>query len=259
MYFATHEFARRILNVFRGGSLSGYSQLWAGLFASDPTPTGTAGIEIAYEGYQRQPIAFSSPSMFNDHLAIRNTQDIVWPISSQATSPVLHIGIFDERVSGTMLLRGNLTVPLNIVAGMQPSILAGDVIYWGRGDFSVDFRKMYLNTLRGLALPGFTPRMAMFAEDPRQGGFELAGENYSRPEISFAEPHIAENEIMTITNQSVTQFPVPLDFWGDLTHYAIMIDDTSQIASVRPATIRGNIHRNYVSNFAQGTINLRVS
>ena len=255
MYFTTHFFASQVLNTFRGITAAGYNQLWAGLFISDPTSTGVSGIEIVYEGYQRQPIVFTPPADFNGHLAIRNAGDITWPLSEQSPGTARHIGIFDSALGGNMLLRGDLTVPLEIRPQQQPSILAGDIIYWGRGNFSSSFRAAYLNILRGISLQGFTPHAAMFNGNPESGGFELYGENYSRPPVPFAAPSIADNGVMTIVNEQVVSFPTPLDTWGHWTHDALMRGDfTAETATVSVNAESEVIHRNYIGRFNTGAL-----
>ena len=256
MYYATRTFSTQVLNTFRGISAPGINQLWVGLFISDPTPSGVGGVEVAYPGYTRQPLEFSPPASFNGQISIMNTADITWPVSEQATSDVTHIGIFDSNLGGNMLLRGSLTVPLQIRPQQQPSILAGDVIYWGRGDFTESFREAYLNILRGITLPGFTSRLALFNGEPERGGFELSGENYSRPEAVFAAPVQSENGVMVIRNESPIIFPRPMGTWGLWTHHAIMRGDTAQaagsLANEEPVTIV----RNYNPRFAQNAFGI---
>ena len=252
MYFSTHFYSMQVLNTFRGITATGHNQLWTGLFITDPTATGTAGVEVAYPGYSRQELTFTPPAMHNNRLTIRNTQDITWPVSEQALPPITHIGIFNSPVAGNMLLRGVLTVPLTINPNQQPSILAGDIMYWGRGSFSEAFREAYLNLLRGISLTGFEPRMALFNGNPESGGFELSGEGYSRAPISFAAPQIAANGVMSIRNESIITFPRALGTWGQWTHDAITRGDTAAIAGVLPNDPVETIHRNYNPRIAQG-------
>jgi len=257
MYFATHHFSTQVLNTFRGITANGYNQLFVGLFISDPTSTGTSGIEIIYEGYQRQPIQFTPPADFNGHLAIRNAQDITWPLSEQSPGTVRHIGIFDSQVGGQMLLRGDLTIPLEIRPNQQPSVLAGDIIYWSRGDFSNSFKESCLNILRGVTLPGFTSHVAMFDGNPESGGVELNGENYSRPAVVFAAPHVSDNGVVTMVNEQTVSFPTPLETWGRWAYDAIMRGDvTAQTATKSLNAEAETIHRNYVGRFAQGAIRI---
>jgi len=254
MYFSTHHFSTRVLNTFRGITAQGYPQLWAGLFISDPTATGAAGVEIAYEGYQRQPIVFTPPAILNGHLSIQNADDIAWPTSDQSPGTATHIGIFDARMGGSMVLRGSLTVPLEIRPQQQPSILAGDIIYWGRGNFSAGFRAEYLNILRGVSLPGFETRIAMHNGNPDTGGIELSGENYSRPTVTFAAPFAAENGVMTIVSESTVTFPTPLNAWGNWAFSSGVKGNTTEVIFSTQKETPEAIHRNYVGRFAQGEI-----
>ncbi|MCL2398492.1 MAG: hypothetical protein FWC91_01945 [Defluviitaleaceae bacterium] len=258
MYFSTHFFSRQVLNAFQNQSTNGYGQLFCGLFLTDPTNTGQAGAEVVYEGYQRQPISFTPPADFNGHLSISNTQDITWPMSSQSPGSVRYIGIFDRQQpgdpQGNMLLRGELTVPLEIRPNQQPGILAGDIIYWSRGNFSRQFRTAYLNLLRGQSLTGFTTHAAMFDGNPESGGGELSGENYSRPAITFTAPHVV-NGVMTITNTNTVTFPTPLDRWGMWRYRGFMQAATgAAIAAFDSSPNPEEIHRGYIGRFAERSI-----
>lgn len=256
-YFASRFYSTQILNTFRNVTALGQTQLFAGLFITDPTDTGVDGIEIAYTGYQRQPIAFTPPEDFNGHLSIRNTLDITWPLSEQSPGTVRHIGIFNSQLAGNMLLRGDLTEPLEIRANQQPSILAGDIIYWGRGNFSLEFRRAYLNLLRGVSLPGFQTHIAMFDGNPESGGLELSGENYARAPVQFDEPQLV-NDIMAITNDDVVTFPTPLETWGNWSHRAYMRgNDTVLMAAFDARPDPEVVHRGYIGRFAQGAIRIR--
>jgi len=250
MYYASRHFSSQVLNTFRGITAAGIPQLWIGLFINDPTASGT-GIEVAYTGYERQPVEFTPPALFNGQISIMNTTDITWPVSDASTPDVTHVGIFDNNLTGNMLLRGSLTVPLQIRPQQQPSILQGDVIYWGRGDFTESFRTAYLNILRGITLQGFTPRLALFNNEPERGGAELSGENYSRPEAVFATPVQAENGVMVIRNTSPVIFPRPMGTWGLWTHHAVMRGDTAQAAGSLANEDPITILRNYNPRFAE--------
>jgi len=252
MYFSTHFYSTQILNTFRGISATGHTQLWVGLFISDPTATGTAGVEVAYPGYQRQELAFTPPATHNGHLTIHNTQDITWPVSDQTLPPITHIGIFNSSTAGNMLLRGALTVPLAINPNQQPSILAGDIMYWGRGNFSEAFREAYLNILRGITLSGFEPRMALYDGNPESGGFELSGEGYGRATMSFAAPQVGDSGTVSIRNENAIAFPRALGTWGQWTHDAITRGETSEIAGILPNEPVETIRRNYNPRIAQG-------
>jgi len=263
-YFGTHAFASSTLNVYRGISAPGYPQLWAALFASDPTATGVAGAEVAYDGYERQPFVPTPPAMRAGNLSIQNADAITWPMSNQAASPATHIGILDSRMAGVMLLRGALAVPLQINPLSQPGVTPGDIVYWGRGDFSMEMRRAYLNRFLNVAIPGFEPRLAMYNDNPETGGVELTGLNYERGLITFTAPFVSENGIMTIENSSPMLSPTPLGEWGLFAYNAIMRGQTSEIAHFTRRMKNQDpdpifIHRNYVASTAQGALTVRLN
>ena len=184
--------------------------------------------------------------------------DVTWPMSESSPGTALHIGIFDSQLGGNMLLRGNLTVPLAIMPNQQPSVLAGDIVYWGRGDFSLQFREAYLNILRNISLPGFTTHVAAFSGNPDQGGFELSGENYSRPVMTFAAPTINDSGVMSMVNEDVVSFPTPLALWGEYSYRALVRGlTTSQTAAYSARDIPETIHRNYIIRFGAGQVEIR--
>jgi len=151
-----------------------------------------------------------------------------------------------------MLLRVALTVPLAINPNQQPSILAGDIMYWGRGNFSEAFREAYLNILRGITLSGLEPRMALYDGNPESGGFELSGEGYGRAAMSFAAPQVGDNGTVSIRNENAITFPRALGTWGQWTHDAITRGETSEIAGILPNDPIETIRRNYNPRIAQG-------
>ena len=259
MYFATHFFEAQILNTLRNITAVGYSSLFVGLFVTNPTNTGAAGIEISYANYERQPIQFTPPAPEGSSIGIRNSNAIVFPTSAQDAGTVTHLGIFDSSIGGNMLLFGDLTIPLQIQTNSNPSILQGDILYFSQGDFTNAFKTSYLNVLRNINLAGFISHLALFNNDPQMGGVELFGENYSRPSIPFSSPTVNVSGASVVSNSSSVIFPTPMNTWGNWTHSCIMTQAAGgEVAMTVQRIPETMIHRNYVPQFPESGISIAL-
>lgn len=214
--FATDFFGTKVLNTFNGTTALAQPRYYCGLFLSNPGKSGVTGNEIAYAGYTRPEITFIAPYADNNAINIRNSNDLLWGVAPSDVGIATHIGIFDSAISGSgnMWLFGELTLPLEIRANQQPSIYAGDVIYFITGNFSDTFKTRILNLMRGTNIPGFTPHLALFDGDPEAAGGELAGGSYARPEITFNAPSAQIGGQMQIQNTNLVRFPAPSTPWG---------------------------------------------
>ncbi|MFD2703825.1 hypothetical protein ACFSVM_25680, partial [Paenibacillus shunpengii] len=91
----------KILNhVLRGEVYAPPTELYIGLFTSDPGEAGT-GTEVTGAGYARRPITFS-PSTVG---TTSNTADILSPASTAAWGTITHFGIFDALTGGNLLIK----------------------------------------------------------------------------------------------------------------------------------------------------------
>jgi hypothetical protein len=214
--YATNYFETGVLNAFNGVTFSAPSSLYIALFLSNPSETGTAGAETNYPEYTRQPITFTPPYAESGGIGVKNAANILWNASSVDGGQIQFIGILDSNVigAGNMLLYGQLTDPMTIRAGQQPSIYAGDVLYYSTGNFSVWFKTAMLNVLRGQNLMGFSPYLALFNGNPEQSGAELAGGAYARPVIVFNAPAEQASGQTLIQNSLDVTFPSPTSPWG---------------------------------------------
>ena len=255
--FATNFYEERVLNTLRGVTLPGVSSLFLGLFFNSPGETGSMGVEVNYAGYSRQPITFGVPSDENQGRGFRNTNDILFPLATEDVGTVHAIGISDSITGGNMLLYGHLEVPLPIDAQNRPNIRAGDIAYWLSGTFSNLFKDRILENLRGTAIQGFTPRLGLFNGNPEQGGVELSGQNYARPEVQFSAPVQQPGDYARIANTEVVTFNSPSSPWGMWNTNVILgpvgagsnvPEAGGQVAPIVivPAAMSQQIHVNYV-------------
>jgi len=212
--YGTHFFERQILNTFRGITAEGYPNLFLALFHTDPTNAGNMGTEITYAGYERQPIDFTAPVPESGGIGTRNVADLLWEVSPTDVGVVRHIGLFDALTGGNMLVYGELQVPLEIRAGQQPSIYAGDVLFFLVGDTSDYFKTAIFNLWRDIPITGFLPHWALFDGEPTGTGVELSGASYARPPITFGEPEVQVGDYTSIANTALVRFPSPTSTWG---------------------------------------------
>ena len=250
-----------LLNTFNGITAQGRSELWIGLFQTDPGPRGDGGIEITYEGYTRQPITFSVPYLENNNITIINDTDILWEKSPSNAGEVRYIGIFDSPVigAGNMYLRAELTIPMNIRENHQPSILQSDTQYEFLGNFTDEFKTRALNVLRGITFAGMEPHLALFSGDPQEGGAEMHWPSYERVGIDFAQPSI-QNEVVSLTNTNLLRFPTPTITAGLKSYAAIMDSSTGgQPMTTYRFTIEEIIHPNYVPQVNIGDVFISLS
>jgi len=221
---ATHFYETICLNTFNNVTAAGINNLFVGLYATSPGDSGTAGIEIQYDGYVRQKIEFDAPYEDGGGLAITNSNDLLWAAPSNNVGQARFVGISDSSVfgSGNMLLYGELTIPLEIREGQQPNFYIGDATYFFLGCYTKEFKTRCLNILRGQNMQGFSSHMALFDGDPENGGSELSGPTYARPNVTFNSPAVQVAGFSEITNTNEVRFPRPSTIWGNKAYCGIM-------------------------------------
>ena len=233
--FATHFYEDLILRTFRGVTMSGYNNLFLALYRSNPTNTGLAGSEILYEGYQRQPITFSAPTIEDTpsssgtpNVSVINERELLFPIIASDSDNVTHVGIVTSQTvgAGSMLLYGEFAEPRRMLANTQPKIAAGSLRYTLEGNWSNWFKMQVLNTLRGQSVQGFTPFAALYSGNPQSGGFELSGAGYARRAIEYSLPAVQIGGYTSIANNAAVAFEEAGDNWGNWSHSAVMTGET---------------------------------
>ena len=215
--YATNYFEQMILNILRGSAAAAPSACYIGLFLTSPGESGTAGQEMSYTGYRRQPITFSAPAAMENGIGIANTADITFPTAPSAAGSVAYIGVFDSLSSGNMLIYGKLEEEQSVEAQEAPVIVAGEAKWWLSGDMTNAFKTSILNLLRGVSVNGVTPYLALFTDSPDNGGVELSGDNYSRLPLSFSAPAqqtTGECKISTTTSVSTERASTVWGTWG---------------------------------------------
>ena len=95
----------KVLDHFLGtSSTSAPSNVYVGLFTSDPTDAGS-GTEVSGNGYTRKVAAFSAASSGSTS----NSSAIEFTASGGSFGTVTHFGVFDASSSGNLLYHGALT------------------------------------------------------------------------------------------------------------------------------------------------------
>lgn len=219
--YATDHFETAILNSMRGTTLTAPTTMYLALFITDPTDSGQAGTEIAYEEYARQEVTFSTPADVTGGVGIQNDTQITFPKASSDAGTVAYIGVMDSKVGGNMWAHGKLTDPLPINTGTAPVFSPGDLRFNFAGDMTKAFKTAYLNVFRGQNVDGFNLHVALYNGDPESGGNELAGANYARVVLTMSAPTPADSGQMRISNSEQASFNRPTTNWGTWNYTAL--------------------------------------
>lgn len=220
--YATNYLEGLALNAARGQSQAAPQAIYMGLYLSNPGESGTAGTEVAYEGYARQAVTFSSPAPMGTGLGVQNTGDIHFPTSPTFVGAVAYVGILDSLTGGNMLLYAPFVEPMTVNAGENIMLVAGEAQFWVAGTFSAAFRRRILNLLRGSSLVGAQPYLALFDGNPESGGAELFGGGYERLPVDFTAPAEQESGQMMIRNAQALSMARATDRWGVWSFTAVM-------------------------------------
>jgi endoglucanase Acf2 len=108
--------------IFRDTAYTSPSDVYVGLFTSDPTDAGS-GTEVSGGSYARVVATFGAPS--NGSSA--SDADITFAQATALWGTVTHIGIFDALTSGNLLYHGALTASKTIDTGDVFKIPAGSL------------------------------------------------------------------------------------------------------------------------------------
>lgn len=221
--YATDYYETLILNMMRGQTAQAPTGLYLALYLNNPTDTGHAGTEVSYSGYARQPITFSAPAPMNSGIGIQNVNDITFPLTPVSLGSVSHVGVMDSLTGGNMLLYGEFTESLSVDANETPVVVDGEAQWWITGAMSTAYRTKVLNFMRGQALTGFIPCLALFNGQPESGGAELSGDNYERVAIAFGSPSEQAGGQMQITNSAQVNTNRSSTAWGSWS-YTVVYD-----------------------------------
>lgn len=218
--YATDYFETMILNLTRGVSATAPTSVYLALYLNNPTDSGE-GTEVSYSGYERLPVAFSTPAPIGSGMGIQNTADLTFAQASTAVGNATYVGVLDSLAGGNMYLYGQLVEPLSIQPGIAPVVRAGGVKWISSGKLSNAYKTKILNILRGTDCPGFVPYLALLNGSPESGGAEFTGNGYQRTAMEFSTPASQANGNMMIQNTSRIDSPIATGTWGQMTHIAV--------------------------------------
>ena len=97
---------------------------------------------------------------------------------------------------------------------------AGSVKWIWTGNMSSYYRTSVMNVLRGSAVTGFSPYVALYNGDPNTTGQELSGGNYARFAATFTNPTQLSGGSMVQNNNDILS-SISTASWGTMTHIAI--------------------------------------
>ena len=219
--YATNYLERGFLNVMKNISLNAPDKVYVGLYITNPTEEGT-GIEVKYNGYERQEIKFSSAAEEDGQIQIKNLEQVNFPKSEVDAGTITYIGISDSKVGGNMLAYGKLVEDLDVRSGESVILLKNEVVIYSNGQLSNAYKKKLLNIFKGENVQGIVPYLALYNGNPESGGSELLGDNYSRVQIQLNAPEENSSGQSVITNSNEIIFNRPSSNWGNWSFTAVM-------------------------------------
>ena len=258
--YATNFFEEKMLNLMRSTSITAPANLYLALFQTDPSDTGTAGTEIAYTGYARQTISFTTPTASGAGLSMQNDALITFPEATGNSGTVTFVAVMDSLTGGNMWLYGQLDQPLAIQSGVSPVFRAGSVKWIWTGNLSNHYRTAIMNTLKGTNCSGFSPYIAFCNGDPTGAGNEFSGNNYTRVAVTMTAP--AQQSSGTALSQNTADIitGVATGNWGTLDTVAIYDASSSGNAfAVINLGTSYNVTAGYAVGFHAGDLQFNIN
>ena len=219
--YATNYLERAFLNTLKGIQFTAPAVVYVGLYITSPSETG-AGVEVNYNGYERQLVRFNSPAEKDGVISISNEEQINFPQTESPAGTVTYIGISDSKLGGNMLAYGKLTEELEIRAQEAPVFMPDEIKIYSTGNLSTAYKKKLLGIFNGRSMNGVSPHLALFNNSPDKGGSELIGDNYARVPIEFSAPEENETGQSVIKNANKLNFNRPTTDWGTWDHTVVM-------------------------------------
>lgn len=245
-------FETLVLNTARNITAVAPATVYVALFLSDPTESGTAGTEVSYTGYARQPITLTTPTADGTNVSCSNSNQIVFPTPDQAAGTVTHAAIMSASgVGGDVLVSKQLDDPIVLTAEISPRFGVGKIVVsLDVGNMDPTFKTAVLNYLRGQNIPGFLPYLALYDGDPAAGGAELSGTNYARMPLVFDTPTEQVSGQMQIMNVNAEESSPAVSNWGAWAYGVVM---TAQVGGDR-FVYKANLASYAMNNGAQAYI-----
>lgn len=257
--FASNFFEEKMLKLLRNEAIAGQSNLYLGLFLSNPSDTGSAGTEINYSGYARQKITFGNPTASGSDMYIQNSADITFPKSLTSAGTVTYVGVFNSASGGDMYLYGELATPLVVQNGISPIFRAGGIKWTWSGNISAYYKNLIMRVLCGDNCPGLTPYIALFNGDPTGSGNEFSGGNYARIPVTMNAPtQDSSGAAISVSSAQISTGIASAD-WGNLSYIGIMnaLTDGNAYAYVQLSSTY-NITTNSSVTFDAGQIQFTI-
>lgn len=227
MSVMTNTFETYVLSVLLGTTTSAPAKVYAALFLSSPTETGTAGTEASYSGYARQEITLDTPTADGTTVSTANTNQIIFPTPSTSSGTVVYAAICDAASGGNVLVYKALASQIVLTSETSPRFNVGEIVLTlAAGDADPVFKTSILNFLRGTDLTGVTPYLAMFNGDPNAAGAELSGSGYARLALVFGSPAEQVGGQMQTSNTNSVQSAAASANWGSYAYGVVMSAST---------------------------------
>jgi len=85
------------------------SNVFVGLFTTNPGDDGTTGTEVTGGGYARKQVIFGAPSFTGGTASAVNTTEVDFGIATADWRTITHAALFDAVASGNMLYHSALS------------------------------------------------------------------------------------------------------------------------------------------------------
>lgn len=259
--YASNYLEEGFLNLFRGQSLTAPSNVYLGLFLSNPGEMGSGGLEVNYQGYVRKELHFSAPQKIGSSTEISVNEDVKFAQSNKTLGTITHLAIFDSVTGGNCLAYGELNEELNITQNESPAIFEEDlkVYMTGSDGLSNWFREKLLNVFRGQSIQGFQPYLALFTGNSDAGGIELTGNNYARKQLHFSAPEQSETGQAVIRNIEKIRFNKPNNTWGNWANTVVMDASANGNVVYKKARETKELKKGYVPYYEPQQLTIMIN
>ncbi len=218
------KYARDIIinRALRNQAFTPPATIYASLFLDfDEDEPGDDTTEVAIDGFTRVPIAFGAATA----RTITSSTSVIFPVASEATASITHIGLYDAATDGNLLAWDARSSPGIVPEGEQFVIGSGQVTIGCAGGLADAQATALLDHL--FRAQAYTPATSLYLA--ALNGYvsdssltEVANSNsYARLGISFPAPTAGRS-----SNAAPWSFATPSGSWGTVAYAGIYSSGT---------------------------------
>lgn len=106
----------KILNILRGETIQGFTDVYVALFTSETGDDGR-GVEVVGGNYSRQKVTFNEPIKTSTFSQMSNDIEVDFGVATENWGLITNVGIYDSEKDGGMICHNALNSSKNIEAG----------------------------------------------------------------------------------------------------------------------------------------------